>query len=180
MQPLLTASYEYPVFFCSGIVFQAHVSLSLPDPASWHALAYNATRFFGQYFFLLVPGFFSTDIEESVPTLLKLLQMCFAKEPPVEELYPALGYNVLVPPYVRQGLLSRSLDNDDLLPQIRKPVMITHGARDAAVLPAVVDQHKAVIRHAQVQMIQDAGHASFYEEPETFNRALREFIRSLG
>ncbi|HZA22630.1 MAG TPA: alpha/beta hydrolase, partial [Dehalococcoidia bacterium] len=131
-------------------------------------------------FLSLVPGFFSTNIEESVPALYKLLQLCFVKEPPVEELYRALGYNVLVPPYVRQGLLSRSLDNDDLLPQIRKPVLITHGAKDAAVLPAVVDQHKAVIRHAQVQMIQDAGHASFCEEPETFNRALREFIRSLG
>ena len=30
-----------------------------------------------------------------------------------------------------------------------------------------------------LQMIQDVGHALFYEEPETFNRGLREFIRSL-
>jgi non-heme chloroperoxidase len=131
-------------------------------------------------FLALVPGFFSNNVEESILALSNLLHMVFDKEPPVRDFYLMLGYNALVPPYVRQGLFSRSVDNDDLLPQIRKPVMITHGARDRGVRPTVVDQHKAVIRHAQVQMIQDAGHAPFYEEPETFNRALREFIRSLG
>jgi non-heme chloroperoxidase len=131
-------------------------------------------------FLALVPGFFSNNIEESVPALSNLLHMVFDKEPPVRDFYLMLGYNALVPPYVRQGLFSRSVDNDDLLPQIRKPVMITHGTRDAIVFPTVVDQHIGVITHAQVQMIQDAGHAPFYEKPETFNRALREFIRSLG
>ena len=54
-----------------------------------------------------------------------------------------LGYNVSVPPYVRQGLFSRSFDNDDLLPKIRKPVLITQGSDDAVVTPAIVDQHKS-------------------------------------
>jgi len=30
-----------------------------------------------------------------------------------------LGYEVCVPPYVRQGLFSRSINNDDLLSKIR-------------------------------------------------------------
>jgi non-heme chloroperoxidase len=130
-------------------------------------------------FLALVPGFFSNNVGESVPALSNLLHMVFDTEPPVRDFYLMLGYNALVPPYVRQGLFSRSVDNDDLLPQIRKPVMITHGTRDAIVRPTVVDQHKAAIGHAQVQMIQGAGHAPFYEEPEIFNRSLREFIRSL-
>jgi non-heme chloroperoxidase len=82
-----------------------------------------------------VPGFFSNNVEESVPALSNLLHMVFDKEPPVRDFYLMLGYNALVPPYVRQGLFSRSVDNDDLLPQIRKPVMITHGTRDAIVRP---------------------------------------------
>jgi len=60
------------------------------------------------------------------------------------------GYNLSVPPYVRQALSSRSFDNDDLLPMIRKPVLIVHGAQDAIVKPAVVDQHKTGLVHAQV------------------------------
>jgi pimeloyl-ACP methyl ester carboxylesterase len=90
-----------------------------------------------------------------------------------------LGYNVSVPPYVRQALFSRSFDNDDLLPSIRKPVLITHGADDAIVKPAAVDQHKAGLTHAQIQMMTNVGHAPFWDDAATFNRRLRVFAESL-
>ncbi len=93
-------------------------------------------------FLSLVPDFFSTDTETSVRGLQGLLRLCFPKEPSANELYLMLGYEVCVPPYVRQGLFSRSINNDDLLPKIRKPVLITHGAADAVVKAAVVAQHK--------------------------------------
>jgi pimeloyl-ACP methyl ester carboxylesterase len=86
-----------------------------------------------------------------------------------------LGYNMSVPPYVRQGLLSRSFDNDDLLPKIRKPVLIVHGADDTVVKPAAVDQHKRAIAHAQIHMMAKAGHAPFGDDAASFNRALRMF-----
>jgi len=104
--------------------------------------------------------------------------MFFAQEPPAEDLYLMLGYNLCVPPYVRQALFSRSFDNDDLLPRIRKPVLITHGADDAIVKPAVVDQHKAGITHAQIQMMA-TGHACFWDDAAGFNRGLRVFSESL-
>lgn len=126
----------------------------------------------------LVPGFFATDVEESVRSLESLLRLCLAQEPSPEDLYLMLGYGVSVPPYVRQALFSRSFDNDDLLPKIRKPVLITHGANDAVVKPAVVDQHKAGMTHAQVQMMA-TGHASFWDDAPGFNRRLRVFAESL-
>jgi non-heme chloroperoxidase len=130
-------------------------------------------------FLSLVPGFFATDVEESVRSLESLLRMCFAQEISAEDLYLMLGYNVSVPPYVRQALLSRSFDNDDLLPKLRKPVLITHGAVDAAVKPAAVDQHKAGIAHAQIEMMGGAGHAPFWDDAATFNQRLRAFAESL-
>ena len=90
-----------------------------------------------------------------------------------------LGYNVSVPPYVREALFSRSFDNDDLLREIRKPVLITHGASDAVVKPAAVDQHKVGLAHAHIQMMANAGHASFWDDAATFNRCLRAFAESL-
>jgi pimeloyl-ACP methyl ester carboxylesterase len=105
--------------------------------------------------------------------------MCFTREPPAEELYLMLGYNVSVPPHVRQALFSRSFDNDDLLPKIRKPVLITHGADDAIVKPAAVERHKAGLSHAQVQLMEGVGHAPFWEDAATFNRRLRAFAESL-
>ena len=90
-----------------------------------------------------------------------------------------LGYNVSVPPYVRQAMFTRSFDNDDLLTQIRKPVLITHGADDAVVKPAAVDQHRARLAHAQVQMMSNAGHAAFWDNAVGFNQGLRAFSASL-
>ena len=129
-------------------------------------------------FISLVPGFFSTDVEESVRSLESLLRMCFYQQPSTEDLFMMLGYNVAVPPYVRQELLSRSFDNDDLLPKIRKPVLITHGADEAAVKTAVVDQHKAGLPHAQIQIMANAGHAPFWDDAATFNRNLQTFAET--
>ena len=130
-------------------------------------------------FLSLVPGFFSTDAVESVKSLEALLRLCFAQEISAEDLYLMLGYNVSVPPYVRQALFSRSIDNDDLLPSIRKPVLITHGTDDAIVKPAAVSQHVARLAHAQVHTIANTGHAPFWDDAAAFNRRLRTFSESL-
>jgi len=133
----------------------------------------------GPNFLSLVPGFFATGVEESVSSLKSLLHLCFAQELAAEDLYLMLGYNVSVPPYVRQALFSRSFDNDDLLPRIRKPVLIAHGADDAVVKLTAVDQHKAGLAHAQIQIMANAGHACFWDDSPAFNQRLRAFSASL-
>jgi pimeloyl-ACP methyl ester carboxylesterase len=127
----------------------------------------------------LVPGFFATDVDESVRSLEALLRLCFVHELPAEDLYLMLGYNLAVPPYVRQALFSRSLDNDDLLPKLRKPALVVHGAQDAVVKPAIVDQYQAGIAHAHVRVIVDAGHAPFWDAAASFNQHLRAFCENL-
>ncbi len=65
----------------------------------------------------LVPGLFATDAEEEAyRSLESLLRLCFAEQLSASDLYLMLGYNVSVPPHVRQALLSRTIDNDDLCP----------------------------------------------------------------
>lgn len=105
--------------------------------------------------------------------------MCFVREPSAADLYLMLGYNLSVPPHVRQALLSRSLDNDDLLPTIRRPVLITHGAHDAVVKPAVVEQHKASMAFAPIHRMANAGHAPFGDDAAGFNQRLRAFAGGL-
>ncbi|HWR51093.1 MAG TPA: alpha/beta hydrolase, partial [Bryobacteraceae bacterium] len=120
--------------------------------------------------------FASVDVEESVRSLRSLLRLCFAQQPSADELYLMLGYCVSVSPYVRRSMLSRLIDNDDLLPKIRKPVVLVQGTEDAVVRPAAADQHKAGIAHAQIQMMAKVGHAAFWEDAATFNRNLRRFV----
>ena len=130
-------------------------------------------------FLSLVPGFFATDVEESARSLQSLLRMCLVEEPSAEDQYFMMGYNLSVPPYVRQALFSRAFDNDDLLPTLRKPVLIVHGAQDAIVKPAAVDQHRAGLAHARVEMMPKVGHAPFWEDAATFNGHLRTFCERL-
>ncbi len=139
----------------------------------------DAMSVISQEFLSLVPGFFAANVDESVRSLESLLRMCFSQEPTAEELYLMLGYNVSVPPFVRQALFSRSVDNDDVLALVRKPVLLTHGADDAIVKPVIVDRHKARLSHAQVDIMANAGHAPFWDQATSFNRRLRDFAASV-
>jgi non-heme chloroperoxidase len=130
-------------------------------------------------FLNLVPGFFSLDVEESTRSLRSLLRLCLTQEPATEDLYLMLGYNMSVPPYVRHALLSRSCDNDDLLPRLQKPMLIVHGDRDPIVKPAAVDQHRASLPHAEVAMMPNVGHAPFWDDAPAFNGRLRTFCERL-
>jgi pimeloyl-ACP methyl ester carboxylesterase len=131
-------------------------------------------------FLELVPGLFATDVEDSLRSLEGLLRLCFVEPPAADELYQALGYNVRVPPFVRQALFSRLVDNDDLLPALRTPTLLVHGAQDAIVLPAAVEQHRARLAHAQVCVMPNAGHAPFWDDAATFNSHLATFCASLA
>ena len=126
-------------------------------------------------FLALLPGLFSSDVGESVRGLEALLHLCFVREPEASDLYTMLGFGVSVPPFVRQALLTRVVDNDDLLPTIVKPILITHGALDAVVSQEVVAQHRAGLSHAQVDIMPDAGHAAFWDDAAQFNRRLGAF-----
>ena len=165
---------DYIRHYGEGAVGGIHFVDGITKLGSDEALSVLTPEFLG-----LVPGFFSADVRESVGALATLLRMCFVQEPSPEGLYLMLGYNVSVPPHVRQAMFSRSFDNDDLLAKLRKPVLITHGTDDPIVRPAAVEQHKAAIAHAQVQMMSNAGHAPFWDDAASFNRRLREFAESL-
>ena len=138
----------------------------------------EALSVFTPEFLGIVPGVLSADAEESVRGLESLLRMCFAQELSKPDLYLMLGYNVSVPPYVRQALFSRTFDNDDLMPRIRKPVLVTHGAEETIVKAVAVDRHKSRMPHAQIQMIPNAGHASFWDDATSLNQRLQAFAAS--
>ena len=75
-----------------------------------------------------------------------------------------------------QALFARSFDNDDLLPRIKKPVLITHNSAETVVKPSAVDEHLAAMPHAQVHWTKEAGHAPFWDDAAGFNKRLREFV----
>jgi pimeloyl-ACP methyl ester carboxylesterase len=120
-------------------------------------------------------GLFSNVVEESVAALQSFLRACVHEEPLPEDLYFFLGYNVIVPPHVRLGLLNRQIDNDDLLPTLQKPVLITHGEEDAVVLLRMGQHNADKIKQARTSYYPGVGHAPFWEDAGRFNRELQAF-----
>ena len=102
-----------------------------------------APNVLGNDFLALLPGFFSNAVDECVTTLNEFVSICTHSTPTDDDLYLTLGFNACVPPGVRQSLLSRVIDNDDLLPKLRVPVLISHGERDRVVHPHMARDHAA-------------------------------------
>jgi non-heme chloroperoxidase len=129
-------------------------------------------------FLALTPGLFSSDAEESAEALTAFSRLCVHGELAAEDLYLTVGCAAVVPPRVRQALLSRSVDNDDLLEDIACPVLVTHGERDEVIDLAVARRHVEAIPDAQLSLHPDVGHAPFLEAPGRFNRELRQLALS--
>ena len=138
-----------------------------------------ALPFLGPRFQAVIPGLFSTDAEDSVTALQTLVRLFTVGTLAPAEFYFLLGSAAIVPPHVRRELLSRTLDNDDLLARLRAPVLITHGLEDEVVLPAMAEHNSRVIPHAGVSYHPGVGHIPFWDDPDRFNAELRAFATAL-
>jgi non-heme chloroperoxidase len=78
---------------------------------------------------------------------------------------------------VRAALVAREINSDDVLPALRKPVLVTHGHSDKVVLPAMGEHILTTCPTARGSWYPETGHAPFLEEPVRFNRELAEFAR---
>jgi pimeloyl-ACP methyl ester carboxylesterase len=131
--------------------------------------------FLGGDFLATLPGMFSTDVETSTTALETFLRLTTSADLAPEDLYLALGYNSAVPPHVRQALLSRTLEHDDLLERLTIPVLLTHGLDDAIVLPTMSEHHARLVPHAKTSWYEGVGHTPFREAPDRFNAELHAF-----
>ena len=120
-----------------------------------------------------VPAFFGNDTTQSIAAISQFVRDCFAVAPSIQDFYRIYGYNMVVPPAVRQGLFSRQLDNDDVLATITVPTVVVHGNADEIVLPASGEHIQSLIAHAKLCMLPGVGHCPFSEAPETFDDVIR-------
>lgn len=68
---------------------------------------------------------------------------------------------------------------DDRLDQIDIPVLILHGAEDAALEPERARPMVESLPDARMELIPEAGHSSNLENPEPVNAALRDFLENI-
>jgi pimeloyl-ACP methyl ester carboxylesterase len=71
-------------------------------------------------------------------------------------------------------------DFTSLLSTIEKPVLILHGADDSLIPVAEAEAMQHAMRSSRLVIVPEAGHLLNLEQPGIFNRAVMEFLASLG
>jgi pimeloyl-ACP methyl ester carboxylesterase len=64
-----------------------------------------------------------------------------------------------------------------LLEEIKVPTLLLTGDADLYAPPAVLRLFAARIKNSESVVVPEAGHSTYWERPEIFNRTVLEFIR---
>ena len=83
-----------------------------------------------------------------------------------------MAWNIAVPARVRAALAAREIDEDDVLRDLRVPLLVTHGRADTVVLPAMAEHVLATCPTAEASWYDGVGHMPHLEAPVRFNEEL--------
>ncbi len=70
-------------------------------------------------------------------------------------------------------------DSTPMLAEITVPTLVVTGADDTLIPPKEAEAMRDAIRGARLVSIPDAAHLANYEQPDAFNAAVREFLKSI-
>jgi pimeloyl-ACP methyl ester carboxylesterase len=118
---------------------------------------------------------------QQIDAAIEFIDGCFAIKPREADFRIALAYNMLVPTHVRQAIAGWSTDpaeTEAKLKRVRVPTLISHGRRDAVVLPRAAETAASTIPGARISWYEDCGHSPFFEDSARFNRELAAFAKN--
>ena len=112
-------------------------------------------------------------VERNIEALLK--------DPPSRELRTTmLDEDSRTPPSIQAGMLLELMrEYRDVLPDVDVPTLVCAGADEKWRTVAAVRYAAELVPDARFELFEGSGHCPTVEEPERFNRVLREFVESL-
>jgi pimeloyl-ACP methyl ester carboxylesterase len=125
-------------------------------------------------------GMVNEDLATAIAATRGFLRACFERQPTADEFETMLAFNMVVPPKVRAAVLARGPDAGEVLARLDVPVLVTHGAKDQVVLPAMGAFTAEQVPGARHSVYAGIGHAPFWEDPARFNRELAAFVRAIA
>lgn len=132
----------------------------------------------GADFVEYAPPASSEDQAVALGAMQALLHRMLVRQVAASDVELAMGWSMLTPAAVRGHLISR---DEDFLPEFKalsKPLLVTYGAADTIVLPAMAMLVQERCPKAKLSEYPETGHAPFLEHPERFNRELGDFFRN--
>jgi non-heme chloroperoxidase len=121
----------------------------------------------------------SPDLAQNIAATRAFLRSCFEVQPAQEDFETMLAFNMIVPAAVRTAVLARGPDTPDAFRALDCPALVTHGAKDQVLLPALSEFTASCVKGARLSIYEGIGHAPFWEDAGRFNRELAEFMDSL-
>ena len=121
----------------------------------------------------------SSDLNASIAAILRFLRAATTHPLPPLDWATTLCANMVVPPEVRHALISRDIDNDDILSNLTIPVLVTHGRSDNIVLDSMAEHIVTMCTTAQPSWYDNTGHMPFLEDEDRFNSELADFVTSI-
>ncbi len=94
------------------------------------------------------------------------------------EVFKAVG--MMLPVYARRAMMSRQFSNQDLLDNLSIPVLMALGEHDLSAQGDGATNLAAQHANFRLSLYGDSGHSVFYEQPERFNKELRDFAKGVG
>lgn len=120
----------------------------------------------------------SPDLAVYLEGTRQFVRQCFYRQPsPSDFALLYAGAAQASPNMVRQAFAGLSVPAATALPKVTVPTLYIYGAKDALVNFRMVTRAKQLLPHLQVLVYPNTGHASFFEQPEKFNRDLDRFVR---
>ena len=121
----------------------------------------------------------SNDMQTGLDAVAEFVRLCACRPLSLNDFYLFLGMSVNPAPAARAGILLRKTSNDDILKSFKVPTLLIHGIDDEIVLKTVSDQHATLIPNVKTAYYENTGHYSFWEEADTFNTDVENFVNDL-
>ncbi|HSV00965.1 MAG TPA: alpha/beta hydrolase, partial [Roseiarcus sp.] len=96
----------------------------------------------------LIAATFSGDIEAT----RAFLSACFLTKPSPDDFETMLAFNMACPAAVRSHLMSRPPNSGDMLARLTVPALVTHGAGDRIILPAMSEFTASAAPNAKLSL----------------------------
>lgn len=118
---------------------------------------------------------YALDINHNIEASKMMADFLTAKTMPDEWRQRAAMIGLLLPPYARQAMWARPLDNADIVDVLDLPVLLTVGAQDRGAPVELGEVLLQVLPDSHLSVYPNTGHSPFVEDSVRFNNELMEF-----
>lgn len=101
----------------------------------------------------------------------------FVTDALVEEIHEVLSDRRRITAFVRIAASAKNDNLRELLPKIQVPVLLVWGMNDKITPPSVAREFQERLPFAELEFIDECGHAATLEKPSEFNRIVERFLQ---